>query len=563
MRELSIMLNMRAVAFLTTVLEKKWQTLLKNLSSIIIFGGFAVGVFYLTRFTTLYLLQEANIGQFLFHRFLSMLLYVFFVTVNLGNMIVSYATLYKSQEVSFLMALPISHAKIFLLKFVDNFFYSSTTLSLIGIAILLGYGSCFVLPWYFYFFTIFFVIIPFMLVAGLTAVMILMSLIKVATKIGIRWLLGLIVTVYLAAIYLYFRVTNPMKLVEEVMKYYPNINEYFGYLDPPLTQYLPNHWVSEFLYWSVRDEVGRAIPYFVILFLTMLAMVILAGLMARRYYYDSWHAATDARAMAGSSPRVLRFKFLEFGSRSFFKAPVDVLLKRDFWLFWREPSQWLHLFLMSLLLMIFLVSVATLELKLVHPFLRAVSYLVVLMFNGFLIASITLRFVFPAVSLEGDAFWSVRSSPVSLKRLYWLKFTVAFGLVLGMAELLAVTSTMLLRHGSLLIVLASVSAASMALALTGLNLGAGAYFAMFKEKNPIRVASSQGASLTFLVGMVYLTLVAAVLIVPLNRYFEVLMLSSTVQMELIYVPLLIVASLSAILFSVSTGVGLRAIHRDL
>jgi hypothetical protein len=50
------------------------------------------------------------------------------------------------------------------------------------------------------------------------------------------------------------------------MQHYPDVNEYFGYLDPPFVQYLPNHWVTEFLYWSVNGDMARAIPYFTLLF---------------------------------------------------------------------------------------------------------------------------------------------------------------------------------------------------------------------------------------------------------------------------------------------------------
>ncbi|MBP1678905.1 MAG: putative ATP-binding cassette, partial [Bacteroidetes bacterium] len=251
MRELLLAANLRARGFLASVSDVSARGLLKSLSSVLIFGGVAVGVFFLSRGTTEYLLEQARIGPFLYHRFLSMLLYVFFITVNVGNMIVCYATLYRSDEVRFLMTLPLAHEKIFLLKFVDNFFYSSSTLTLLGMAWLFGYGSFYHMPWHFYLFTAVAVLIPFMLIAGLAAVTTLMVLIRVAVRIGVRWLLALVVGVYAVAVYAYFRITNPVQMVQNVMQHYPDVNEYFGYLDAPFVRFLPNHWVSEFLYWSV------------------------------------------------------------------------------------------------------------------------------------------------------------------------------------------------------------------------------------------------------------------------------------------------------------------------
>jgi ABC-2 type transport system permease protein len=562
MRDLLLVLRVRATGFRAGVFAWDWQTVLKNISSALIFGGFAVGVFYFTRFTATYLLYEAHVGQFLFHRFLSMMLYVFFITVNLGNMIVSYSTVYKSQEVSFLMAMPISHARVFLVKFIDNFFYSSSTLSLVGISVLLGYGSVFGVPWYFTLFSALFVMMPFMLIAGILAVMLLMSLIRIATRIGVRLLIALMITIYLSAIYLYFRITNPVQLVQEVMRHYPDVNEYFGYLDPPLVRYLPNHWVTEFLYWSVNGQGARALPYFTLLFLTMTGLIVLAGIMAKKFYYRTWLAASDAEAMRGPR-RGFRLRFMEFGSSWGVTPQTEVLVKRDFWTFFREPSQWLHLMLMMLLLMIFLVSIGSLELRLAQPFMQAVSFLTIFLFNGFLVASIALRFVFPAVSLEGDVFWAVRTSPLSLSKLYWHKFILAVVFLLIVGEGLAVASVALLRDDPALILLSAASTFFVILALIGLNLGAGSYFAVYNEKNPIRVASSQGASLTFLASMVFLTAVAALLILPLTGYFERLIRYGITGMEWIALPVTVIGIVSMLICITFTTVGLRAIRRDL
>lgn len=562
MRDLLLVFRIRVAGFLAGVVAWDWQTVLKNASSGLIFGGFAVGVFFLTRVTASYLLYEAHIGQFLFHRFLSMMLYVFFITVNLGNMIVSYSTLYKSPEVNFLMAMPISHAKVFLIKFADNFFYSSSTLSLVGVSVLLGYGSVFGVPWYLTLFAAVFVMIPFMLIAGILAVMVLMSLIKIAARIGVRLLIAIMVTLYLSAIYVYFRITNPVQLVQEVMRHYPNVNEYFGYLDPPLVQYLPNHWVTEFLYWSVNDNLARALPYFTLLFLTMLGLVVLAGIMAKKYYYKTWVAASDAEAMRG--PRTtFRLRFMEFGTRWRVSPQTEVLIKRDFWTFFREPSQWLHLMLMLLLLMIFLISVGSLELRLAQPFMQAVSFLTVFLFNGFLIASIALRFVFPAVSLEGDVFWAVRSSPLSLSKLYWHKFGLALLFMLVVGEVLGVVSVALLRDDPVLVQFSAVCTLFVVLALIGMNLGAGGYFAVYNEKNPIRVASSQGASLTFLASMVYLAAVSALLILPLHGYFENLIRFGAAGARWTVLPVTVIGIVSTLICATFTTIGLKAIRRDL
>ena len=562
MPQFILILNVKAGAFIKNVTDFRLQSVLKNLSSVLIFGGVALGVFLLSRAATGYLLQQAHIGLFLFHRFLSMLLYVFFITVNLGNMIVCYATLYKSEEVTFLMGLPVPHVTIFAVKFIDNFFYSSSTLLLLGLALLLGYGSYFGMSPWFYFFTFAAVLLPFMLTAGVLAVIVLMILIRVASRVGVRWLLAGIMIVYLSAVYLYFSAVNPVILVQEVMKHYPDVNAYFGYLDPPFVRFLPNHWVSEFLYWTVGGEPARASWHLLTLFYILAVLLVTAWVVARTYYYKSWVNASESQSSGSGSPGFLHLRFMEFGREGRLPRPADVVIRRDFWVFFREPSQWLHLVLMIVLLLVFLVSISSLELKLTQPFLQTISYLVVFLFDGFLIASISLRFVFPALSLEGEAFWCIRSAPVSLRKLYWQKFTASFLLIATTAEILSVASTSMLRDSPVLILVGSFCTAFVALGLTSLNLGAGSYFATFREKNPIRIASSQGASLTFLAGMAYLGAVVALLVVPLNRYFENLIIRGTTSPGWLVLPLLAVGILTAIVFAGSTGVGLMTLRRD-
>ncbi|MER3524298.1 MAG: hypothetical protein C4326_09590 [Ignavibacteria bacterium] len=560
MRELLIVLNTRAQSFLKRAFELRWQTLIQNVASFLIFGSFMVAVFFLARFATDYLLNQAHIGLFLFHRMLSMLLYVFFVTVHIGNMIVSFGTLYRSQEVHFLMTLPISHAKIFLIKFVDNFFYSSSTLTLLGLALLLGYGSSFQLPWYFYFVVMFFVMLPFMLIAGVLATTILMMLIQVGSKIGFTWLLVMLLGLYGALVYGYFRITNPMMLVEEVTKLWPHVNEYLGYLDPPMVTVLPNHWVANFLYWAIQGEYSRALPYLSLLVLTMLGLIALAGLIARKYYYQSWLAVVDLQA--GKKHEQEGGGVLHLGSDERWSSPLGVVLRRDLSLFLREPSQWLHLLLMILLLVVFLVSVGTMNLRFEHPVMQTNAFLVVFLFNGFLIASIALRFVFPLVSLEGEAFWSVRVSPLSLERLYWYKAVVSLVAVALLAEALAVSSVYLLSRDWNLVLLACSVTIFVVATLTSLNLGAGGYFAVYKEKNPIRVASSQGASLTFLAGMLYLTAVTAILVGPLYKYFDNVVGDRGVSFQWMMVALMAIAVISSLFIFLSTRIGLAAMRCD-
>src|SRR5712691_102676 len=165
MAEILHILRYKLLSFIKVNIDLRFESIVKNVGSFIVYTGFSVGTFLFTRAVIAFLLEQVHIGQFLLHRFLSMLLYVFFLSVNVGNIIVSFSTLYKSNEVSYLLTKPLSHTNLFVIKFLDNFFYSSTTLFLIGLSVLLGYGSYFHHSWTFYGWAMMLLFIPFMLLA--------------------------------------------------------------------------------------------------------------------------------------------------------------------------------------------------------------------------------------------------------------------------------------------------------------------------------------------------------------------------------------------------------------
>ena len=208
-----------------------------------------------------YLLEEIKIGTFLLHRFISIILFIFFMAVNAGNIIVSFSTLYKSKEVFYLFTKPISFTKIFLIKFLDNFFYSSTTMLLMISAVMLGYSVYFKIDFLFVAFFFFWMLLPFVLIAASLAVILLMLIIRISYRVGLKKVVTGLVLFYLVSLAVFFKFSSPISIVEQVMAFYPNINGYFGFLDNPVLKYLPNFWIADSLYWFSSGKPMNALPY--------------------------------------------------------------------------------------------------------------------------------------------------------------------------------------------------------------------------------------------------------------------------------------------------------------
>jgi ABC-2 type transport system permease protein len=540
--------------------ELNSANVVRTVGTLIVFGGFVIGAYYSSRIATDYLLDTARLGLFLLHRFLSMLLFVFFLSINVGNIIVSYATFYRSPEMEYYLTKPISHTNLFLIKFLDNFFYSSTVFFVLALAVLLGYGSHFQMGWVFYVKTMVFMLLPFMLLAGCSAVMMLMLLMRFARVIGVRKVIVVLVALYLGLLSGYFSMTNPVKLQAAVMEHFPHVDEYFGYLDAPAVKYLPNHWIAESLYWTMRGDTSFALSYTTMLVFATIALFGLMVYTARRVFYRSWLASLELRP-AGESPKMLMSMFSLTGPGRF-DPQSTVLFRKEFWQFFREPSQWIHLTIISALVMTFIASIAQINLRQTLPFLQTISYMVVLVFNLFLVSSIALRFVYPSMSTEGMNFWKILSAPVAREKVFWLKFTLYLIPIILISEALVVFSHRSLLEFPVLLQLNLCIMLFASAALTALNLGAGSFFSNYREKNPIRVASSQAATLTFLICIVYLTFVIASVFVPFNDYFAFKLRGVPFNPDTMYLATLLVLAISGMMAAASLAVGLRALGRD-
>ena len=414
----------KLLSFFKTALDKRSVSIVRGIASSIVFCGFAYGAYTFAFSATRFMLEHTRTGLYLFHTFISILLFVLFVAVNLGNIIVSYSTLYRSSEVSFLLTKPVPFTTIFILKFFDNFFYSSTTLFVIAFMALLGYGSYFGFPWYFYAGAMLFILIPFMFLSACLAVLILMAIMKLAGRIGFRKVMAGLFALYFFFIYLFFDSSNPITLVEKINIYYPNVDAYLSHMAPSYFQYLPNEWVAKFFLYIARGEIMNALPYAGILLIIVIASFSLLLLVANRFYYKSWLVSLNVQSASQKIYDPVHKHFMDFRSRSFFSSQTEVLIKKEFFAFIREASQWIHFVVMIVLTGLFAISVSKINLSLRVMDVQLLTYLVMVAFGGFMVSSLALRFVFPMIGLEGQTFWALRSSPIKGSGIFWIKFII-------------------------------------------------------------------------------------------------------------------------------------------
>ena len=565
MREFLLLLSVRAAMLMKGITDTRWQSLSKNISSVLIFGGVAVGTFVIVRMFLAYLVHQVHIDLYTVHRLLSFVMFSFFLSVNMISLLVSYATLYTAEDIPFLFSLPVPHSAVFGVRMVENVITSGSTLMLLGLAGVLAYGSVFHLDFWSYLFIMFAAFVPFVLIAGMLAVIALALLILGAARIGVRWMMSIAIPIYVVVTSLLMRTMDPTAVIRSATFFRgaAGVDAAAGEgaaAGSDVLYWFPSDWLAELLNALVRHRVAEAWGYAGLLFLLLVVLAVVAAVVGRRWYYASWLAATEMRMHRTAANGWLRPAIMEFGRFWGYRPHLEAVVKRDFWLFMRDPSQRLHTLIMFFLACAVVASIRSMDVTVNQPASLVLSFVIVFIFIGFLVSSVILRFVFPTVSLEGDAFWAVRTAPITLSRLYWMKFAVALASVIVPAELMIVLSVPAMRGHSSLLILAATGMAGLVVALVSLNLGSGAYYATLNEKNPVKVASSQGASVTFLGSLVILLVVAGIVALPASFIAGLLgQRSSDLPMTLALGGIVLIAGAVTVL---SHQLGLRALRKD-
>lgn len=557
-------IKFKLLTFLKFESQLNIKSVARSLIASVVYILFAVGTFYFTQNIITYLMEDVKIGMFLLHRFIFVVLFIFFMTVNIGNIVVSYSTFFKSKEVEFLITRPISFVKIFFIKFFDNFFYSSSTLLLMVTAALAGYVSYFKLSWFFVPFAVVVLILPFMFIAGTLGAIILLIIMRFAASFGIKKVLLTISVFYSAAIILFYIFSSPVQLVIKVFEYFPNINNYFGFLESPIVKFLPNHWVADSLYWiSAGKHYAAGWSAFLLIVFAVL-FFLFALFLSKKWFYKTWLIFLNLSNELSIKKKKYRQSIFSFEKSSTLKPKREALIKREILMFVREPSQWSHFLVMTFLITVFVLSISNIDIMLLNAYniyLKTLIYLVIYLFNVFLIASMSLRFIFPLVSLEGETIWKIRSAPLNYKKLMLTRLAIYFQVIFIIGQMLNFVSNY--QFSIVLATISQLNTAFVTITLVSFNFGMGAAYANYKERNPIRVASSQGASLTFLFTIIYLVFLIILMFAPLSNYFNAIDKRSFASVSQLLYTTLILGTIAFIVSYISISRGVQNFAKDV
>ena len=190
--------------------------------------------------------------------------------------------------------------------------------------------------------------------------------------------------------------------------------------------FLPSSWASQGLLEAARGRWGEVFFWWGALASTALFGVWLCGEVAERLFYRGW---SDLRGLGGLRLRRGRKGPLDWMERLLCVVPNPhrTLIAKDVRLFWRDPTQWSQFILFFGIMAIYIANLRTTsryyEREEWKSFVACLNVGAV----SLILATLTSRFVFPLVSLEGRRFWILRLAPLTFRQLVWQKFWLSVG----------------------------------------------------------------------------------------------------------------------------------------
>jgi len=274
----------------------------------------------------------------------------------------------------------------------------------------------------------------------------------------------------------------------------------------------PSYWLSSGIMSMAGGRSQRGLMYMLVLISNAGVIFYLTGWLGQRTFYNARARMLTPRRK--KHRHAARFEL----ERWLIGVPHAMrgLLAKDFRIFFRDPAQWTQGLIFFALLGFYFINLRAFNYDRLEPVWRNLVGFI----NVFSVASVTCavgcRFVYPQLSLEGQAFWVVGMAPHGMRRTLISKFIAATIALVGISTGLMLISSIMLKAGPRETALLSLITAALALSVAGLSTGLGAIFMDLEERNPAAVFSSFGGTLNLILCLLLLFLV----IVPFGAVFH-------------------------------------------
>ncbi|MGB3341377.1 MAG: hypothetical protein WBB37_07845 [bacterium] len=547
MHDLSIILRTRLRIIAKSITS---MHAIEFISFIFVIGCFLFGSYFVFFRIFGYLTTVEEIGFALMDRIIEMVFFIFLTMLLFSNVITSFSTFYNNKELDFLFSLPVQPTSIYLGKLFENCLYASWATMVLALPLITAYGVQSHAPFLYYPISLASIFI-YMIIPATLASLLIFVIFRLFPKLSSRDVIILSLALITGLTYLYVRTNNPelLKVFEteseqELLRFAADLTTIGG-------TYIPSTWLSNIL----RGMSGRSdqgFLYFALLVSTSMSMSIIAYIAAKGLYAKSWATIGEHDTRRKQKKSVLH---------TYKHSQTRTFLFKDMLVFVREPIQWVQLSIFVILLVVYIFSLKRTPLYFTFPIWRTIVSFLNFAFVTFVLSTLGVRFIFPAMSLERAGIWFICSSPLSLKKIMKIKYYTNLIMAIIIMEGLIILSNLFIKTDPRMYILMPVIALFVAASLVSINLGLGARFPQFNETNPSRIAAGIGGIIAALASIAYVGISLIILATPAYHYIRNEYYGQSVNQFMIAGSLLGFFIINAIAITLPLRIGLKSLEK--
>ncbi len=474
-----------------------------------------LGCFALFERALAYFQTITALGPILTQRLLFLIFVSFFAILLISNLVTALTTFYGAAEINLLLVAPLGARRLHLARFVETLVTSSWMVLLFGLPAFLAYGVVYGAGPLFYAGTLA-TLLPFLVIPAAIGVLLATAIVLVFPARQARDVLVVITMILMAALYLAARMLRPERLANP--SGLAGFAAFLADVGAP-SPYLPTTWAAEVLLPLLGVRAGEPLFHFGLLASTASVFYLASAGVVGRVFLVAWSRAQEGSVGSGRERPLSRW--LRVVGAPFPRVP-RLLFAKDLTVFLRDPSQWSQLIVLLALGIVYVYNFSALPIDDGSPLattIREAAATLNLGLAAFVTTAVAVRFVFPAVSLEGRAWWVLRTAPVPLTTIWWSKFAIGFLPLTLLGEVLIIATNRFLAVELELTLIFVATLVLVIAAITSLGLGFGAAYPRFDTRNPAQIAMGFGGLVYMVMSIALITVVVVLETWPVRRLF--------------------------------------------
>jgi ABC-2 type transport system permease protein len=514
----------------THLLRAKWRSLFnlrrsaqmgpRRLAALVVMGALTwVGILVASQWFLGRVVAIEPIGVVMLRKLVELVLVFLLSILTVSNLIAAFSTFFLADDLPALVARPVPANALYLARFAENGLYASWMTITFAAPFLLAAGTVMHAPIGYH--LTWLVVLPLLATIPTSlAVIVAMLLGRVLSARRTRQLLMVMATVVFTVLFVLFRQLEPERFVDPDQR--APLLEVLGQVQSSPTPWLPSAWAADAL-WSQLSPVGEAVGHPLLRLLTgSIALVFVAGWVFRATFATAFSRAQEGQGPEAKGGRTAMRAHRELpalaralAGRGGHDRPGRALARKDRRVFLRDTTQWTQMLLLVALVAIYVVNFSYIRSAGDSGIIpRQGLHFINLSLGGFVAVAVCVRFAFPAISLEGRAFWIVLRAPLPMLDVLRGKWQSLAAPLAGLVALLVAITSLWLGSGPLLTTVAVLTVVPLTVGLSGLALGLGARFPRFHVDNAAKIATGLGGVLYMLSGLMLLLVVVMLAVAP-------------------------------------------------